>query len=166
MAKIYKIQNPYCGALAFLLSTKHFIEMSVENDMARNVLIEKQNETSRAMTADQLEAMEQQFIAGHSEVINNIKSVFLSSLFYVLAASSISILIAAILGHVNANFPINKTKILSLLGSSLIAWATLMKLGGNFSTWNGEAFPQIVQTVIFKSIFIPGVSFVLLSILM
>ena len=83
-----------------------------------------------------------------------------------MSAALLAVVAGLALGRISLSLPIDASKVLAFTGSALVAWATLMELGGDFPVWDGKAFPQLAHTVVFKAIFVPGVAMVLASVLL
>jgi hypothetical protein len=89
------------------------------------------------------------------------------SAFWIMAFTAfIAAGIGMYLGKVEPSMSIDWNKVMTFGGSFLIGWATLMELGGNIPVWDGNAFPQLTHTVLFKIIFTPGVLLLLTTILL
>ena len=100
------------------------------------------------------------------KLTENIRSAFWSSFGIILVVATMALFAGYNFDRINIELLIDFNKVTTFSGSSLIAWATLMILGGDIPFWDGGTFPHLVQTVLFKTIFVPGVFLVLLSILM
>ena len=104
--------------------------------------------------------------ADHNAALIAFVIVALWSAFWaIVVVIAIATGVAAYLDRVGPSLPLNTVKSMTFAGSALVAWATLMELGGDFPVWDGKAFPQLAHTVIFKAIFLPGVLLILTSVL-
>ena len=149
----------------FFPSKKRFIEMAVLHGMARNLESEDQRKRAERNGSESLKQWEEQYRTDYTKMTSAINSALWSAFWIIVAVIVISIGVAVQLESVSPSLPLNVVKSTTFLGSALVAWATLMELGGDFPVWDGKAFPQLAHTVIFKAIFVPGVLLVLTSIL-
>lgn len=161
----YKRQRPCLGAMVLFLSKSKFIDMSVQHGMACNLEAEDQMKLARENGKEVLDRWEKRYRRDYTEMTNEIKSALFSSLLSILAVSILAFGIACYFGYINFSMPIDYSKTITFIGSMIIAWATLMELGGDFNTYDGKAFPQQAHSIIFKSLFVPGVFLVLIGLL-
>lgn len=61
-------------------------------------------------------------------------------------------------GSLDPELPISWSKVFSVIGGGLAAWATLFELGGYVATISGEAAHEIARPALFKLIFLPGLA--------
>ena len=162
----YVRQNPYIGACLFFLSKKKFIEMAVLHGMAINLEADDQRKHVEDRGTQLLKQWEEQYRADYAKMTNEINAALWSALWAILFVIAVSTGIAGYFQRINPSLPIDAIRFVTYLGSALVAWATLMELGGDFPVWDGKAFPQLAHTVIFKAIFLPGVLLVLMGILL
>lgn len=165
MSYSYKRQNPYLGACVFFLSKKRFIEMAVLDGMAGNLESEDQRNRADEIGPKLLRQWEERYRSDYTEMTIAINTALWSAFWIIVAVIVLSLGFAAYLERVSLSLPLDLVKTTTFLGSALVAWATLMELGGDFPVWDGRGFPQLAHTVIFKAIFVPGVLLLLASIL-
>jgi hypothetical protein len=161
----YTRQSPYIGACVFFLSKKRFIEMAVLDGMAHNLEQDDQRKRAEEGGSPLLERWEEHYRSDYAKMTDAINAALWSAFWTIVIVIAISTGIAIYLGRVSLLLPFDIVRYLTFVGSALIAWATLMELGGDFPVWDGKAFPQLAHTVIFKAIFVPGVLLVLTSVL-
>jgi hypothetical protein len=161
----YTRQSPYFGAIMFLCSKRRFIEMAVQHGMACNLESEDQLKRANERGQDLLKQLEERYRTDYTKMTIEIDAALWWALRIILAVVVLSLVIAGLLGRVSLSLPLDYVKVTTFVGSTLVAWATLMELGGDFPVWDGKAFPQMAHTVVFKSIFVPGVLLVLTGVL-
>jgi hypothetical protein len=161
----YRRQSPYLGAIMFLWSKRTFIEMAVQHGMACNLESEDQLKRANERGQELLKHWEEQYRSGYTKMTIAIDTALWWALSIILVVVVLSLGIAWLLGRVSLSLPLDHIKATTFVGSTLIAWATLMELGGDFPVWDGKAFPQLAHAVVFKSIFVPGVLLVLTGML-
>jgi hypothetical protein len=166
MNHIYKRQNQYKGAFFFVFSREKFVQIAVEDGMARNLEADDQRKRAEEKGAVQLQKWEKQYRKDYSEMAAEISSALWSSFGSILLLSVICLAAAFYAGSVSIALEFHPISCMAYLGSALVGWAAMMELGNDFMVWDGPAYPQIVHNVLFKLIFIPGVFLVLLSILL
>jgi len=164
MSNGYRRQNPYLGAIFFLVARKRYLDMAVSDGMASNLEAPDQKKLAQERGAEILQSWEAKYRTDYTEMTNKISQALWSSFWTMVIASAVSLLAAFYLQKIDFSFPFSPSKFATFTGSALVSWAALMELGGNFPVWDGGSFPQKVHTVIFKAIFIPGVLGVLVSI--
>ena len=162
----YARQNPYLGACLFFLSKKKFIEMAVLHGMAINLEAEDQRQRVEDRGTELLKQWEEHYRSDYVKMTDEINVALWSAFWAILVVIAISTGVAGYFQRVSPSLPIDTVRFLTYVGSALVAWATLMELGGDFPVWDGKAFPQLAHTVIFKTIFLPGVLLVLTGILL
>ena len=165
MSYPYTRQSPYFGAIMFFLSKKKFIEMAVLHGMARNLESPDQLKAAQERGEELLHHWEETYRTDYTKMTVAIDAALWSAFWTIVGVVVLALVIAAIFERIGLSLPIDYGKSTTFLGSTLVAWATLMELAGDFPVWNGKAFPQLAHTVIFKSIFVPGVFLILTSIL-
>ena len=161
----YTRQSPYLGAIMFLLSKRTFIEMAVQHGMACNLESEDQLKSANERGQELLKRWEEQYRTDYTKMTIEIDAALWSALRIILVVVVLSLGVAGLLGRVSFSLPLDYIKSTTFVGSALVAWATLMELGGDFPVWDGRAFSQLAHTVVFKSIFVPGVLLVLTGML-
>ena len=165
MSYPYTRQNPYLGACVFFLSKKKFVEMAVLDGMALNLEHEDQRKRVEESGSQLLKQWEEHYRSDYATMTNAINAALWSAFWAIVVVIAIATGVAAYLDRVGPSLPLNTVKSMTFAGSALVAWATLMELGGDFPVWDGKAFPQLAHTVIFKAIFLPGVLLILTSVL-
>lgn len=165
MSYPYSRQSPYIGACVFFLSKKKFIEMAVLDGMACNLEAEDQRKRAEESGSQLLKQWEKHYRSDYATMTNAINAALWSAFRTIVVVITISTGVAAYLDRVGPSLPLDTVRSMTFVGSALVAWATLMELGGDFPVWDGKAFPQLAHTVIFKAIFVPGVLLVLTSVL-
>jgi hypothetical protein len=140
--------------------------MAIEDGMAANLATESAQKFYEESGDGILDTWEEEYRADYTMMINAIRSEFRSAFFVVLALVSAVLSIGNLTGRLDPSLPFDLLTTLAFLGSALVGWATLVELGGDFTVWDGKAFPQLAHTVIFKAIFLPGIFIILLSILL
>lgn len=165
MSYPYARQNPYLGACVFLLSKKKFIEMAVLDGMALNLEQEDQRKRVEESGPQLLKQWEEHYRSDYTKMTNAINAALWSAFWTIAVVIALSAGVAAYLERLSPSLPLDIVRSTTFVGSALVAWATLMELGGDFPVWDGKAFPQLAHTVVFKAIFVPGVLLVLTSVL-
>lgn len=166
MSDIYKRQNIILSAIYFFISRKKYIEMAVSHGMACNLEADDQKKSAEERGDVLLAQWERQYRKDYTEMTSEITSALWSSFWVVLLLIFVSFSLAFYFGSLSIDRAFDPVKAIAYVGSSLVGWAALMELGNDFMVWDGPAFPQLVHKVIFKAIFLPGVFFVLLSIVL
>ena len=162
----YTRQSPYLGAIMFLFSKRRFIEMAVQHGMACNLESEDQLKLANERGNELLKQWEDTYRTDYTKMTIAIDAALWSALRTILVVIVLSVGIAGLLCRVSFSLQLDYIKATTFVGSTLVAWATLMELGGDFQVWDGKAFPQLAHTVVFKSIFVPGVLLVLTGMLL
>ena len=139
--------------------------MAVLDGMACNLDSEDQRKRADEKGPELLRQWEERYRSDYTKMTSAINTALWSAFWIIVAVIILSLGFAAYLERVSLSLPIDLVKSTTFMGSALVAWATLMELGGDFPVWDGKAFPQLAHTVIFKAIFVPGVLLVLTSIL-
>lgn len=165
MSYPYVRQNPYLGACIFILSKEKFLEMAVLDGMACNLECEDQRKVADENGPQLLKQWEERYRSNYTKMTNEISAALWSAFWTIVVVIALSTGIAAYLERISLSLPLDTVRSMTFVGSALVAWATLMELGGDFPVWDGKAFPQLAHTVIFKTIFVPGVLLVLASVL-
>jgi len=165
MSYPYTRQSPYRGAFLFFLSKKRFIEMGVLHGMAVNLERQDQQRAVEDRGVQLLNQWEEQYRSDYTTMTNAINAALWSAFWTIVIVVAIAIGIATFLDRISPSLPLDTVRSMTFAGSALVAWATLMELGGDFPVWDGKAFPQLAHTVIFKTIFVPGVLLILTSVL-
>lgn len=140
--------------------------MAIQDGMARNLESEDQLKCANERGDELLKQWEELYRADYAKMTIEIDRALWSALRIIVVVVVLSLGIAGFLGRVGVLLPLDHVKATTFFGSTLIAWATLMELGGDFPVWDGKAFPQLAHTVVFKSIFVPGVLLVLTGMLL
>lgn len=140
--------------------------MAVQHGMACNLESEDQLKRANERGHELLKQWEERYRTDYTKMTVAIDRALWSALRIILVVVALSLGIAGLLGRVSFTLPLDYVKATTFVGSTLVAWATLMELGGDFPVWNGKAFPQLAHTVVFKSIFVPGVLLVLTGMLL
>jgi len=162
----YKRQNPYIGALLFFISKKRFIEIAVQHGMAINLESEDQKKCAEERGDEVLPMWKDTYQRNYSEMTYALNSALWSSFWIIFLLIILAVTIAYFFGRIHLVLPFDWARFTTFLGSTLVGWGTLMELGNDFTVWDGPSFPQLAHKIIFKSIFIPGVLLILISILM
>lgn len=149
----------------FFLSRKKFVEMAVLDGMALNLEQEDQRKRAEEGGSTLLKQWEEHYRSDYAKMTTEINAALWSAFWTIVVVVAISAGIAAYLDRASLSLPLDIVRSITFIGSGLVAWATLMELGGDFPVWDGKAFPQLVHTVIFKAIFVSGVLLVLTGIL-
>ena len=165
MSHPYARQSPHLGACVFFLSKKKFIEMAVLHGMALNLEQEDQRKRAEEGGSRLLKQWEEHYRSDYAKMTDAINTALWSAFWTIVVVIAISTGVAAYLDRVSPSLPPDIARSMTFVGSALVAWATLMELGGDFPVWDGKAFPQLAHTVIFTAIFVPGVLLVLPSVL-
>lgn len=97
---------------------------------------------------------------------NHVLHKLFISFCWIIAVSTIAIVVGFITGGLNMFFPFDITKGLTFIGTFLVSWATLFELGGALATWKGEALHEKVHPIIFQLLFLPGICLFLLVIVL
>lgn len=161
----YTRQNPYLGACVFFVSKKKFVDMAVLHGMACNLEADDQRKRADESGLPLLRLWEETYRSGYGDMTREISAALWSAFWATVVVATLSIGIAAHLDRVSLALPLDSPRAVTFIGSALVAWATLMELGGDFSVWDGKAFPQLTHTILFKAIFLSGILLVLISVL-
>jgi len=159
----YRRQSPYLGAILLLVSKKAFLEMAVNHGMAINLESPDQRRHAEARGGELIAEWENSYRSGYSEMVAEIRGALWGSFAAIAFLSLTAIAIGLFNGSVSASLSYDLPKALTFVGTALVAWATLMELGGSFMVWDGPAYPQIAHKVLFKSIFLPGIALLLVG---
>ena len=76
--------------------------------------------------------------------------------YVTLSACAIAAVLGFLGGTVHPTFPMSASKTLVFVGTSLMAWATVLGLGAPRPTWHGPALPDRIIPKLFLVIFLPG----------
>lgn len=87
-----------------------------------------------------------------------VRSGLVRSCGVTLICIALGLCVALAVGSLDRNLPISWTKVFSVIGGGLAAWATLFELGGYAETYSGEAAHEIARPALFKIIFLPGLT--------
>ena len=164
--KSFKRQNIILGTIYFFFSKKKYIDMAVAHAIACSIEVNQQRPIAEERVAEQIAKWEMDLREDYTEMTDSISSALWSSFWIVLSLILTSASLAFYVGSIRVDYPIDLVKIIAYIGSSLVGWAAIMELGNDFAVYDGPAFPQLVHKVIFMMIFVPGVFFILLSILL
>ena len=159
----YARKSPYLGAVHLVFSKAKFLETAVSHGMAVNLEQDGQSKKAQERGRELLEKWEATYRTDYEEMRDAICSALWSSFFTIFLVSALAVVVGVYTGRIGVNFPLDVPKTLAFAGTALVAWATLMELGGDFPVWDGKAFPQIAHSVVFKTIFVPGVAMLLLA---
>ena len=140
--------------------------MAVLHGMALNLEEDDQRKRAEERGPELLKQWEEQYRSDYTSMTNAINTALWSAFWTIVVVVAISAGVAAYVDRIGPSLPLDIVRSTTFIGSALIAWATLMELGGDFPVWDGKAFPQMAHTVIFKAIFVPGVLLVLTSVLL
>ena len=157
-------QSPYLGALLLVFSKAKFLEIAVSHGMAVNLEDMDQAKRAHERGIELLVRWEETYRTDYSEMQQAISAALWSSFWIILSVMLAACLIGYYSGRIGPALPIDIPKAIAFVGTGLVAWATLMELGGNFHVWDGRAFPQIAHSILFKSIFVPGVAMIMIPI--
>lgn len=149
----------------FFLSKKRFVEMAVHHGMASNLEADDQRERADERGLPLLKQWEETYRADYETMTKEINEALWSAFWIIVVVVALAIGIAANLDRISLSLPLAPVRAATFIGSALVAWATLMELAGDIPVWDGQPFPQLAHTVIFKVIFLSGVSLVLTSVL-
>ena len=163
---MYTHQSPYFGALLLVFSKAKFVELSISHGMAVNLDEEDQANLLKERGAKLLEDWEKTYREDSEAMREEICSALWSSFWTIVSVAIISCIFGACTGKIDSSLPVDVPKILTFTGTALVAWAALMELGGDFPVWDGKAFPQLAHSVLFKSIFVPGVAMIMIALVL
>ena len=165
MSYHYTRQSPYLGACVFFVSKKKFVDMPVLHGMACNLEADDQRKRAGKDGLPLLKQWEETYRSDYADMTREINVALWSAFWTMVVVIALSTSVAAHLDRVSLSLPLDPARAVTFIGSALVAWATLMELGGDFPVWDGKAFPQLAHAVIFKAKFLSGVSLVLTSVL-
>ena len=164
MDKKYRRANMFLAVLLFFVYRSKYIELSVNHQISLNhnnqALIQKFEEGDK----DFIESTKEDMRINSTNLTKTVDESLWGSLFYIILVSLIALGIAYKIGSVNFTLPFDHSKLYAFTGSLLMAWATLMELGGKMQTWGGETLPELTHREIFKILFIPGTCLLLLGV--
>ena len=149
--------NACKATLAMLFSHERYLEFALQHNLAVNIDAPDmrtrfdRGEYPPSTWADQA----REAAALHAQQLKSglWRSLVTSAVFF-----AAGITMAAALGKISPDLPISPGKCISMVGGFLAAWATLFELGGYAETFSGEAIHEIVRPVLFKGIFLPGLT--------
>ncbi len=161
--KKFKKTNAYKGVFLFLFLRRKYISLAINHGMAVNLqspdLLKQYQEGKFPKEGWGIEAEKSAIQAA-----NQISRGLWSSFSFILLITSIALCAGYVNGTVHPSFSFNYSLLASFIGTYLASWATLMELGGGFATYSGEALHELIHPAMFKLLFIPGVCFILLGI--
>lgn len=128
----YVRQNPYLGACLFFCQKK-FIEMAVLDGMAINLEADDQQKHVAERGPQLLKQWEEQYRADYAKMTNEINAALWSALWAILFVIAVSTGIAGYFLRISPSLTFDTVRFVTYVGSALVAWATLMELGGDFS---------------------------------
>ncbi|MEJ1359326.1 MAG: hypothetical protein RPU64_04805 [Candidatus Sedimenticola sp. (ex Thyasira tokunagai)] len=163
MDEKYRRANMLLAVLLFFTNRKKYLELAVTHAVALNfdnhALIEKFEEGDQ----DFINKTEERIRHDSTEMSKVVDISLWISFFYILLVSIIAFSVAYISGSINFSLPLEYSKVSIFIGTILVAWPTLMELGGKLQTWGGESLPELTHKVIFKILFIPGACLLLIG---
>lgn len=139
--------------------------MAVLDGMTANLESEDQRKRAEQAGPQLLTQWEQTYRSDYSRMTEAINAALWRSFWIIVGVAIIAGVISVYVERLSVVLPFDAVRSMTFVGSALVAWATLMELGGDFPVWDEKAFPQLAHSVIFKAIFVPGVLLVLTSIL-
>jgi hypothetical protein len=149
-------EAPRAKALCCLLfSYERYLDLAVSHGMAINL---KANDLRRAYDEGRFPkpGWEVEARVGADNHAKELKVGMRSAFTTTVAFAVAGLVLAAILGKVHPDLPVDWGKVMSVLGGLLAGWATLFELGGYAETFSGEALHETLRPVFFRSAFLPG----------
>jgi len=158
----YKRLSPWAAVRALLLSHDRYIALAVEHEMAVNLeapdLLARFRQGAFPEPGWETEAR-RSAESGREEILKALRNSFVSLLVLSLCAVGLFL----VNGKVSPFLPVAWSKVLSVVGGFLAAWATLFELGGLSQTWSSQAAHELVHPRLFALLFLPGTFLALLG---
>jgi hypothetical protein len=149
-----EVANEWRCLLLALVSRERYVIAHVADLVAANNV----DDTWKQIIADPVKfaprEVEWRKIA--SEGCTSIRSRLGESGCVTLAACAAASVLGLLSGAVHPTFPMSAPKTLTFVGTSLMAWATVLGLGTPPSTWGGPALHDRIIPKLFLVIFLPG----------
>jgi len=152
-----KYAHPLYAAFVLIIDRERYIDLAAPHSLARNLEEADYREKFAAGTWPKAEWVPEQRQAAARNAEQLIAGLC-SSFVWTLGCVFLGLLIAFLFGRMSPEMPFAWAKATGILGGFLAAWATLLELGGFSPTYGGKALHEIVRPVIFKALFLPGVS--------
>ena len=153
------------AALYFIFARKRFLQLAVWHGMAIN--LEAPDLRAHFEKGDYpkkgWEIAELQDAAADAK---RIQKSLVSSFLLIALGAAFAVAIGLLGGSLEIERSLNAVNVLAFAGTFLVAWATLMELGGALQTWSGESLPEQIHPFLFKVIFVPGVALLFISLVL
>ena len=149
--------SPWRAAIPMLFNRKKFMDLAVVHALALCAANKQYTEViaqGEFPPAGWRDKTKSQLAEPTAELVHS----FWSSLGVTLLFVAVGLIAAWFIGRLALDRPIGIGKILSVLGAFLAAWATLFELGGVAATFSGEQLHELVHPILFRAVFLPGVS--------
>ena len=151
----YKRLLPWAAVRALLLSHDRYVKLAVEHGMAVNLeapdLLARFQQGVFPQPGWETEAR-RRAEDGRQEILKSLRNSFVSLALLTLCAVGLLL----VDGKVSPSLPVAWSKVLSVAGGFLAAWATLFELGGLSQTWSAQAAHELVHPRLFALLFLPG----------
>jgi hypothetical protein len=144
-----------------LISRTSFLERAIEHGMAVNLESADQRRAVEVRGQSLITEWENAYRSSYAEMTAEIRFALWGSFATIALVSLAAIAVGVLNGSISSTLSYDVPKVITFSGTALVAWATLMELGGSFTVWDGPGFPQIAHKILFKCIFVPGVALLL-----
>lgn len=162
----YQHASMFKALIYFFFAKKKYINLAVQDGMAARLEAEDLRKLAQERGVEILSQWEENCHDDSKMMTNTIYYALWSSFAFVISAGILAAAVGWNLGKISITFQVDCIKVLALFGSGLLGWATLFELGSSLNTWDGESLPERTHKIVFKLIFIPGLCFLFLSILL
>lgn len=141
--------------LCFLFKHNTYLDMAVSHRMAISL---EASDLRRAFDEGKYPnfGWEAEARSSAAEHARELRRGMWSALMTTLTFAAVGLALAAVFGKVHPALPWDWSKLLSVAGGLLAAWATLFELGGYTDTMSGESLHEQLRPFFFRSAFLPG----------
>ena len=117
--------------------------MAVLHGMACNLEADDQRKRADERGLPLLKQWEETYRSDYAKMTEEINAALWSAFWTIVVVIALSIGIAASIDRVSLSLPLDPVRTVTFIGSALIAWATLMELGGDFPVWMVRRFRSL-----------------------
>jgi len=160
---LYKRANVWLAALLFVISTKRYLDLAVNHNIAINLeaddLRKRFYEGSYVPETEEIKALA---LSSITVLRASLRKSFLSVLFTLCCA----LFIGFYFGRLNSVWPVDWVKVVEIATAFLLMWSTLFELGWGLRTWKGKALHELVHALLFRVIFVSGSLMLMLSLIL
>lgn len=159
--------NPYKSAIFFLFARKKYIDLAMRHFVALN--IERENSVFRSLHAQGLYpaiGWETDAEVKAKEAAKDIDKTLLNTFLSILACSLVACLIGFVNGKIHSDFGMDYGLGSIFVGTFLASWATFIALSSRYESSRCEKLHELLHPVLFKLIFISGIFFIFLGLVL